>query len=312
MRYRQLGRTGLEVSEISLGTVEIGMPYGIAKDGAPPPPDEAEASKLLHSALDLGVNLIDTARAYGESEAIIGRALRDRRKEFFLVSKVPSYQDQNLDSAALRERITSSVHQSLSLLQTDVIDVMMIHSAPTEVIKNGEAVSVLHDVKRQGLIRAVGASVYGEEAALTAIADGGYDCLQIAYNILDRRPESRVFPAAQRSGVGLVARSVLLKGALTERSRLLPDALSNLKAAIDKMRALASHEKISLPELAYRYVLSQPLPQTALVGASSSEELRQAIGFADPGPLPDSLIDEIRTAQMPEAFYLNPGNWPSI
>ena len=172
MRYRRLGRTGFDVSEISLGTVEIGMPYGIGEDGAAPPPEEAETSKLLHNALDLGVNLIDTARAYGESEAIIGRVLRDRRREFILVSKVSSYQDQHLDSAALRKRITSSVHQSLSLLQTDVIDVMMIHSAPTEVIESGEAGSILRDIKRQGHIRAVGASVYGEEAALAAIADG--------------------------------------------------------------------------------------------------------------------------------------------
>src|SRR5206468_4280804 len=173
MRYRPLGRTGFSVSEISLGTVEIGMPYGIARDGVAPPPDEAEASKLLHCALDLGVNLIDTARAYGESEAIIGRALRDRRKEFFLVSKVLSYHDQNLDCAALRERITSSVHQSLALLQTDCVDVMMIHSAPVEAIKGGEALSILKKLKQQGHIRAVGASVYGEEAALAAIADDG-------------------------------------------------------------------------------------------------------------------------------------------
>src|SRR5207248_8004756 len=138
------------------------------------------------------------------------------RKEFFLVSKVLSYHDRNLDCAALRERITSSVHQSLALLQADCVDVMMIHSAPVEAVKGGEALSILKKLKQQGHIRAVGASVYGEEAALAAIADGGYDCLQIAYNILDRRPESRVFDAAQRSGVGLVARSVLLKGALTE------------------------------------------------------------------------------------------------
>lgn len=311
MRYRRLGRTAFNVSEISLGTVEIGMAYGIAEDGEPPPPDEAEASKLLHCALDLGVNLIDTARAYGESEAIIGRVLRDRRDEFVLVSKVLSYQDQSLDSAVLRERITSSVHQSLSLLQTDFIDVMMIHSASIEVIERGEALSILHDLKRQGHIRAVGASVYGEEAALAAIADGGYDCLQIAYNILDRRPESRVFQAADRSGVGLIARSVLLKGALTERFRLLPDALSNLKTGVDTMWALACRERISLPELAYRYVLSQPLPETALVGAASSEELRQVAGFAGLGPLPGRLIEEIRAARMPEAFYLNPGNWPA-
>jgi aryl-alcohol dehydrogenase-like predicted oxidoreductase len=310
MRYRPLGRTGFKVSEISLGTVEIGMPYGIARDGAPPPPDEAEASKLLHCALDLGVNLIDTARAYGESEAIIGRALRDRRKEFFLVSKVLSYHDQKLDGDGLRERITSSVQQSLSLLQTDCIDLMMIHSAPTEVIDGGEALAILKTLKQRGHIRAIGASVYGEEAALAAIADGGYDCLQIAYSILDRRPESRTFEAAGRTGMGLVARSVLLKGALTGRSSLLPDTVANLKAAIERVRELAARENISLPELAYRYVLSQSLPETALVGAASSEELRQAVGFAAEGPLPERLVDEIRAAPMPEAFYLNPGNWP--
>ena len=189
---------------------------------------------------------------------------------------------------------------------------MMIHSAPIEVIERGEALSILHDLKRQGHIRAVGASVYGEEAALAAIADGGYDCLQIAYSILDRRPESRVFEAAERSGVGLVARSVLLKGALTERSRLLPDALSNLKAAVDRMRALAAREKISLPELAYRYVLSQPLPANGIGGRRELRRTPAGDRFRRPSDrCPTRLIDEIRAAHMPEAFYLNPGNWPA-
>ena len=77
------------------------------------------------------------------------------------------------------------------------------------------------------------------------------------------------------------------------------------------MQSLAVREKVSLPELAYRYVLSQPLPQSALVGAASSEELRQAVEFAERGPLPTPLVDEIRAIPMPDAFYLNPGNWPS-
>jgi aryl-alcohol dehydrogenase-like predicted oxidoreductase len=311
MRYRRLGRTGFHVSEISLGTVEIGMAYGIAAEGERQPPDESEASKMLHLALDLGVNLIDTARAYGQSEAIIGRVLRERRSEFVLVSKVLSYHDQKLSSAELREKITSSVHESLRLLQTDFIDVMMIHSAPVEVIDHGEALSVLQELKQAGHIRTIGASVYGEEAALAAIADGGYDCLQIAYNLLDRRPESRLFEAADRNDVGLVARSVLLKGALTERAQLLPDALIDLKRRVGAMHELATREKASLPELAYRYVLSQPLPQSALVGASSSEELEQAIHFADRAPLSRELIEEIRAVPMPDAFYLNPGNWPT-
>ena len=96
MRYRQLGRTGFKVSEISLGTVEIGMPYGIAVNGVIPVPDETVANRLLHDALDRGINFIDTARAYGGSEAIIGRALRRRRKEYILASKVLSRHGQGL------------------------------------------------------------------------------------------------------------------------------------------------------------------------------------------------------------------------
>ncbi len=153
--------------------------------------------------------------------------------------------------------------------------------------------------------------MYGEEAALAAVAHGGYDCLQIAYSILDRRPESRVFEAADQSGVGLVARSVLLKGALTERVRYLPDALCSLKGGVAAIQALADRERVSLPELAYRYVLNGPLPQSALAGAASSEELRQAIQFAEMAPLPSQLIEEIRAMPMPDAFQLNPGNWPA-
>src|SRR5260221_9473183 len=161
MKCRRLGAIGCRVSEIALGTVEIGMPYGIAAEGEHPPPDEAEASKLLHMALDLGVNFIDTARAYGESEAIIGRVLRERRREFVLVSKVLSYHDQGLGSTALREKITSSAHERLRLLQNDSIDVMMIASAQDEVIERGEALASLEHLTRAGQIRVIGRIVYG-------------------------------------------------------------------------------------------------------------------------------------------------------
>lgn len=298
MKYRQLGRTGFTVSEISLGTVEIGMPYGIAENGTLHCPDESDAARLLHRALDLGVNLIDTARAYGESEAIIGRTLRNRRKEFILVSK------------ALPDRVTASAHESLRLLQTDVIDLMMIHSAPADVIGRGDAFEALDGLKRKGYIRAIGASVYGEDAALTAIDAGGYDCLQIAYSVVDRRPEARLLSQADRNGVGLVARSVLLKGALSERRRHLPDTLSGLKSAVQRMQVLAIRENMSLPELAYRYVLSQRLPHTALVGTASIAELEQAVDFAARGPLSSRQADEIRSLPMPHPHDLNPGNWP--
>ena len=145
MKRRRLGRTDLDVSEISLGTVELGLPYGIPEAGRLVQPDEAAAARLLNKALDLGINFIDTARLYGTAEEIIGRALRGRRSEYFLASKVPNFAAENLTGHALRERVFASVEESLRLLQTDVIDVMMIHSAPVEVIERGEIMAALED-----------------------------------------------------------------------------------------------------------------------------------------------------------------------
>src|SRR5260221_3170689 len=102
MRTRRLGRTNFAVSEISLGTVEIGMDYGIRTAGDDACPDPVQATRLLNHALDLGINYIDTARVYGEAEAVIGSALKSRRGEFFLASKVLSYDRENLIGASLR------------------------------------------------------------------------------------------------------------------------------------------------------------------------------------------------------------------
>ncbi len=311
MRYRRLGRTGFETSEISLGTVEIGMPYGIAENGHVAAPDEAGAVRLLNYALDIGVNFIDTARAYGESEAIIGRALRNRRQEYFLTSKVISPHGQNLGAQQVRDLTTASVEESLRLLQTDYIDLMMIHCRATEIVPDEAVFETLLAFQEAGRIRKIGASVYGEEAPVAAIDHGGIDCLQIAYSALDRRLESRVFQLAEEMDVGLVARSVLLKGALSDRYRHLPDALADLKEKIRQLEALATREGMGLTELAYRYVIGQKMPHTALVGTANITELQQAICFSESGPLSHDQISSIRSIPMPEADDLNPGNWPT-
>jgi 1-deoxyxylulose-5-phosphate synthase len=312
MRYRKLGRTGFKVSEISLGTAEIGMPYGIAGNGkAPSVPNERDAAALLNRALDLGVNFIDTARAYGESEAIIGRAVRHRRQEFILASKVLSPHGQDLPAVSVRENTAASVTESLRLLKTDHIDLLMIHCRAAEVLPNETVFETLQRLKESGSILRIGASVYGEEAAAAAIEHGGYDCLQIAYSVLDRRPESQVLSLAQEKGVGLVARSVLLKGALTSRHHYLPAALANLETSIQRMAALAARERMTLPELAYRYVVNRNPPETALVGTASVDELVQTIEYARSGTLSEDLIAEIRSLPMPDPNDLNPGNWPA-
>lgn len=312
MNRRRLGRTDLNVSEISLGTVELGLPYGIPEAGRLVQPDEAAATRLLNQALDLGINFIDTARLYGSAEEIIGRALRERRSEYFLATKVPNFTEENLTRHALRERVFASVEESLRLLQTDVIDVLLIHSAPVEIIQRGEIMAALEDLQRKGAARWLGASVYGEQAALAAIADGRYHCLQIAYNLLDRRPEKQLLARARAAGVGIIARSVLLKGALTHRHRHLPESLTPLRHAAEQVMTLGKASPDGLVELAYRFVLSQQPPDTALAGASSIAELEQVVAAAARGPLASDLITQISKISIKEESLLDPFNWPEL
>ena len=203
------------------------------------------------------------------------------------------------------------MQESLRLLQTDYIDLMMIHCRAGEIVPDETVFETLCTFKEAGSIRKIGASVYGVEAPVAAIEHGGYDCLQVAYSALDRRLEPQVLALAEERSVGLVARSVLLKGALSDRYRFLPDALSDLKQIIQRLEALGSNGSMTLPELAYRYVMSQRTPQTALVGTASVAELEQVVGFADDGPLSNDQIAVIRSIPMPDAHDLNPGYWPA-
>ena len=153
MNYRRLGRTNLQVSEISLGTVELGMDYGIPAQGAHRRPSEADAARLLNRALDLGVNLIDTAQAYGESEAIIGQALKSRRNEYNLATKISSLSWDGYTGKELREQVEASIAESLRALQTDSIDLLYIHNATPELIQRGEIVEIMQRAQQAGYTR---------------------------------------------------------------------------------------------------------------------------------------------------------------
>jgi aryl-alcohol dehydrogenase-like predicted oxidoreductase len=302
-----MGNSQLLASEIALGTVELGLDYGIPGSGSHLRPPESEAIRVLNEALDLGVNFIDTARAYGNSEELIGKALHHRRGEYLLATKLCPLQASDLHAPGLQARIRASVETSMRMLQTDRIDLLMIHSAPIEVIQEADPIlETLRALQSAGYVGYVGATVYGEAGA-AALRRGGFDCLQIAYNALDRAPESELLPVAARKGVGIVARSVLLKGALTSRYRDLPESLGALKDAARTMEALAAAAGMSLPELAFRYVLGSGA--IALCGTARSDEIRFAVEYANRGPLAPDLRNEIAKVEIADSKWLHPGNW---
>jgi aryl-alcohol dehydrogenase-like predicted oxidoreductase len=292
------------VSELSLGTVELGLEYGISQAGERLQPDQRRASDVLHRALDLGINLLDTARAYGDAERIIGRALKSRRREFILVSKVAA-------SPAQPECVRQAVEESLEALQTVEIDVMMIHCG-TDAMPDEETAAELIRCQEAGKVRFLGASVYGEPAAISAINAGWCDCIEVAYNVLDRRPEQSVLKLAAERHVGVLARSVLLKGALTSRIHTLPAAFAPLVRAVENVSRAAGMPIGQLPELAYRYVLMHQPPHSALVGSARIDELEACIDYSRKGPLPGDVTARIRELKIPESRWLNPGLWPNI
>jgi 1-deoxyxylulose-5-phosphate synthase len=310
MNYRTLGRTGFHVSEISLGTVELGLNYGVPVDGEHLRPPEEQARRLLNRALDLGVNFIDTARAYGASEEVIGRALKGRRKEYILATKLAPIREEGQSDHELRNQVRDSIAESLRSLQTDVIDLLQLHHTPVEVVKSGRVLAAAREAQRSGYVRFIGASTYGEEAPLAVLERGGYDTLQVAYNLADRTLEEKVLPLAQQQGVGIIVRSVLLRGVLTYRYTYLPDQLVDLKSTITRLNSLVGAEADSLPEMAYRFVLANPALSTALVGTARIEELEAALVFTNKGRLSPALVSAIREINVSDRSQLIPSNWP--
>jgi aryl-alcohol dehydrogenase-like predicted oxidoreductase len=300
-RRKRWGRTDLEVSELSLGTVELGLDYGISAHEHRP--SEQQAIELLHFALDRGINLVDTARAYGEAERIIGLALKDRRSEYVLVSKA-------IPVPGEPSKVRRQVEESLIQLQTDRVDVMMVHCRAAQALPDDATMETFQRLREQGKIRFLGASVYGPAAMKDAANCDWFDCIQVGYSAIDRRIETEALPLAAEKDIGVVARSVLLKGALSEQYLQLPQGLNSLKRSIEQLAAIAGSVS-RLPELAYRYVCSRASPQSALIGTGRRSEIEECIRYLQLGPLSSDEMRAVHEVQVAEERWLNPGNWPS-
>ncbi len=313
MLYRTLGRTNLVVSRLALGAVELGMDYGIHTQGGSDRPGEEAALRIVHAALDQGVNLIDTARAYGESEAVLGKALRGRRDRVVLATKAGArLDDGSLPSgAALRRRLLDQLDMSLRHLQTDYVDLWQLHSVGQPELAQIETFGeIFAEVKQKGLVRWVGGSFYGAELPLAALAHDLFDTIQVTYSVFDQRMAAAVFPQAQAQQTGVIVRSVLLKGALTERADHLPDHLEALRAQSRRFRALVAGMGLGLQpaQAALAFALAQPPIDTVLVGVVSEEELHADLAAANT-PLPPASLAQLAALRIDDDDLLNPATW---
>lgn len=210
MNYRTLGKTGLEISEISLGTWQVGGKWGS-------PFDEKKAEEIINTAIDQGVNFIDTADVYSEglSERTVGKVVRSRSEEVYIATKCGRQLNPHTNEAYTTKALRKFVEDSLSNLGVECIDLIQLHCPPTEVYYRPEIFQLFDDLTKEGKIRNYGVSVELVEEALKAIEYPGVSTVQIIFNMFRQRPSELFFKEAQKKNVGIIARVPLASGLLT-------------------------------------------------------------------------------------------------
>lgn len=279
MKYRLLGNTGIAVSEVAFGCVELGIPYGIGVNSERDMLSDGQAIDLLNSAVDSGINFFDTARMYGKSEQILGEAFKDRRKDVVIATKCVHLLDADGKLPApdvLKEKIEASLFKSLEALRTDYVDVFMLHQASEEIINSQEILTIFSKLKEQGLFRASGISTYSCEHTGMIIEKGTWNMVQVPFNLIDQR-HGEYFKAAKEKGIGVVVRSVLLKGLLSDRGVNLHPALKAVEAHIAKYQELIEGTDYNLSTLATKFAISFPEVSSVLIGIDRKEYLEQAL-----------------------------------
>ena len=305
MHYRLLGRTGIKVSPYCLGAMMFGK---IAN------PDHRDCVRMIHRALEFGINFIDTADAYshGESEEIVGKALKGRRDDVVLATKafLPMGDDPNRRGGS-RRWLTRAIDESLRRLQTDYIDLYQVHRpAPDTDVE--ETLAALTDLMREGKVRTIGASTFPASDIVEAqwVAERrGLARLrteQPPYSILNRSIEREVLPACQRYGMGVMAWSPLAKGMLTgkyrkgepqpdsPRARYFPKAMSDEGSLekVEQLIPLAQGAGMSLMHMALAFVVAHPALTSAIIGPRTMEQLDGQLDGAAV-VLDDELLDRI-------------------
>ncbi len=310
MKYRKLGRTGFEVSDVAYGLWGMSGWTGS---------DNTESLASLQLSVDQGCNFFDTAWAYGDgkSDGLLGEILnRNSKKRLYAASKIPP---GNLQWPALPKYKYSDVFSSKHVfehadlirkkLRVDSIDLLQFHVWDDSWTDNPDFRSTIEKLKHDGWIRHFGLSLnrWEPENGIKALRSGLVDAVQVIYNIFDQAPEDELFPVCQELNIGVIARVPLDEGSLGGKMTLEtrfpkddwrsgyfgPENLGNTVKRVDKLKQILP-PGMTLPQLALRFILSHPAVSTLIAGMRKPEHVRQNIAASDAGPLDSALLAELK------------------
>lgn len=313
MQYRDFGRTGWKVSEISFGAWAIGSAWG--------PVDDAESMAAMHAAVDLGCNLIDTADVYGDghSERLCAQLRRERPGEdILIITKAGRRLNPHVADGYNAANLTAFIERSLQNLETDCLDLVQLHCPPTDVYYRPEVFEAMDNLVRAGKIRYYGVSVEKVEEALKAIEYPNVQSVQIIYNMFRHRPGELFFQEAKRRRVGILARvplaSGLLSGKMTRATTFSADDHRQFNrygeafdrgetfSGVDYESGLQAAEELkalvpagaTLAQLALRWVLMADAVSCAIPGAKRPDQVADNMAAAELPPLSEVQMLRVR------------------
>jgi aryl-alcohol dehydrogenase-like predicted oxidoreductase len=319
MEYRQLGRTGLTVSEIGYGAWGIGRSAWIGAT-------EDESLAALRRAIELGVNFIDTARGYGESERIVGQVVRDHPGEVLVATKVPPkngvwpapaglHPDETFPGDHIREQLEISLRES----GLEAFDLVQLHVWSDEWVGKGDWLETIAELRQEGKLRHFGVSIndHQPENALELIRTGEVDTVQVIYNAFHQAPEEQLLPACQEHGVGVIVRVALDEGGLTGRitaGTTFPEGdfrnryfgggrAAEVEQHVDALVGDLGLRTDDVADVALRYVLDHPAVSTVIAGMRSVRHVERNCATSDGRRLTEEQHEVIRRHRWERNFY---------
>ena len=312
MNYRTLGKTGWKVSDVSLGTWQVGGKWGSKFD-------DTLAENILRTAIDQGVNFLDTADVYsdGRSEKAIGRVLKTCHEQVYVATKCGRRLSPHTADGYNKENIVKFVDGSLERLGVETLDLIQLHCPPTEVYDRPEVFGVLDQLKQDGKIRHYGVSVEKVEEAMKAIEYPGVATVQIIFNMMRMKPIEDFFPAAKAARVGILARvplaSGLLSGKITAQTNFTEGdhrKFNRNGERFDKgetfsgvdfdlgLQAVKEYKRLFgeeyLVQHALRWILMFEAVSCVIPGASSVEQVESNVLASETPALPQMAMDDVK------------------
>ncbi len=296
----------LKISKVGLGAVQFGMDYGFTKAKT-----QSEVDAILTKCVECGINFIDTARGYGDSEAKIGLFLkRQERDRFIIATKLQKISDLNSDP---RAHVKCSIEASLEHLKTGRIDILQLHETPERLLINPLFWEGIAEAKKAGRIVYFGVSVYTPAETMALIEKYGdhIDFIQAPYSVFDQEFET-VFPLCEKRGIGVISRSVFLKGLIPAALNEIPPELDRIKKFKQLLSLLARRVGLEDTELALLFVIASKAIHSTLVGANAVDEVSMNVKVLDKLQLVPALRKELKELQIAEPFLRDPRQWSQL